>query len=127
MGKKAVEVKMSLDNFVPSVFGDSNQIEQVLMNLLVNAGDAMPTGGTLSVSTSMVDLGDKASSVHPLLVPGKYILLSISDTGTGIPDEIKDKIFDPFFTTKEPGKGTGLGLAMVYGIVKEHKGVIGVK
>ena len=126
--KKNVEIKASANNTIPCINADSNQLEQVLMNLFVNAMDAMPNGGTIIVTTEYLNLEERAAKLmHPLLQAGKFVLLKVSDTGTGIPDEIKDKIFNPFFTTKEAGKGTGLGLAMVYGIVKEHKGVIGVK
>lgn len=125
--KKNIEIRLRTESVFPPVVGDSNQLEQVVMNLLVNAGDAMPNGGTITIETGAVNLQRDASAVHPLLSPGKYVLLRITDTGTGIPDEIKDRIFDPFFTTKGPGKGTGLGLAMVYGIIKEHSGAITVK
>ena len=127
MTKKNVEIKMEIDNTIPPIEGDANQLEQVVMNIMVNAGDVMPKGGVITIATSAVDLERDAGSVHPLLAPGKYVVLKISDTGPGIPEEIRDKIFDPFFTTKGPGKGTGLGLAMVYGIVKEHHGVINVR
>lgn len=123
--KRNIGIKTEIDNTIFPINGDANQLEQVIMNLIVNAGDAMTKGGLLTITTTAADLKD-APSVHPLLTPGKYVVLKISDTGTGIPDEIRDKIFDPFFTTKGAGKGTGLGLAMVYGIVKEHKGVINV-
>jgi signal transduction histidine kinase len=124
MAKKNVQIKMDINENIPTINGDNNQLEQVIMNLLVNAGDAMPEGGAIIISTSLADLEKGALHVHPLLKPGKYVVLKISDKGTGIPEEIKDRIFDPFFTTKELGKGTGLGLAMVYGIVKELKGII---
>jgi PAS domain S-box-containing protein len=127
MTKKNVAIRMELDRTLQSIEGDANQLEQVVMNIIVNAGDAMPDGGAIAVATSTVDLGRDATSVHSLLLPGKYVVLKISDTGPGIPEEIRDRIFDPFFTTKGPGKGTGLGLAMVYGIVKEHQGVIDVR
>ncbi len=124
--KKKVNIKMDLDSTIPFIQGDGNQMSQVIMNLLINARDAMPGGGTVVVKTFPVNLKHDAYLVHPLLNPGKYVVLRISDTGTGIPDNIKDRIFEPFFTTKTNAKGTGLGLAMVYGIVKEHKGVINV-
>jgi two-component system cell cycle sensor histidine kinase/response regulator CckA len=124
MGKKGIRLKIETDSTIPPFDGDPNQIEQVIMNLLVNAGDAMPDGGDLSITTSERELGTGAFLVHPLLSPGRYVVLRISDTGTGIAKQVRDKIFDPFFTTKETGKGTGLGLATVYGIVKDHKGVI---
>ncbi len=127
MAKKNIVIKTDIDNGIPSIDGDANQLEQVVMNIMVNAGDVMPNGGVISISTSPAEFQRDANSVHPLLSPGKYVILRISDTGPGIPHEIRNMIFDPFFTTKEPGKGTGLGLAMVYGIVKEHQGVIDVR
>ncbi len=123
---RKVAIKMETGDNIPCIHGDSNQMEQVLMNLFVNAMDAMPDGGTIIIGTEFVEI-ERNNHVHPLLSSGKYILIKVTDTGTGIPEEIKDKIFNPFFTTKGPGMGTGLGLAMVYGIVKEHKGVLNVK
>ncbi len=127
MTKKNVAIKTVIEQALPPIEGDASQLEQVVMNIIVNAGDVMPKGGVITVTTATADLEKNADSVHPFLVPGRYVVLRISDTGPGIPDEIRDKIFDPFFTTKDPGKGTGLGLAMVYGIVKEHQGVIDIR
>lgn len=127
MANKKIDIKIEIDNSIPAINGDSNQLEQVIMNLILNASDAMPDGGAITIKTSFANLGDEATRIHSLLSPGRYVVLTISDTGKGIPDEIKSRIFDPFFTTKGPGKGTGLGLAMVYGIVKEHRGVINVE
>lgn len=127
MDNKNIDIKMEINDSIPAINGDSNQLEQVIMNLVLNAADAMPGGGIVTIKTSFANLGNEATRIHPLLSPGRYVELTISDTGTGIPEEIKSRIFDPFFTTKDRGKGTGLGLAMVYGIVKEHKGVINVK
>jgi CheY-like chemotaxis protein len=105
---------------------DPDQIHQVIMNLVVNARDAMPDGGTLSIATKDVVLPETATPSHPDAVPGHYVLLSITDTGTGIEETILDNIFEPFFTTKEPGKGTGLGLSTVYGIVRQSGGWLDV-
>ncbi|HXX53606.1 MAG TPA: PAS domain S-box protein, partial [Thermodesulfovibrionales bacterium] len=127
MVKRNIAVKVSYDEGIPPVSGDSNHIEQVIMNLMVNAADAMPEGGTITVTTSFRDLQKGAMHIHPLLSPGKYVSLKVSDTGVGIPEAIRSNIFDPFFTTKKHGKGTGLGLAMVYGIVKEHRGAINLE
>ena len=124
--KKKAVLKVEMTNNIPIVKGDSTQLEQVIMNLVMNAADAMPEGGAITLSTSLKNIAKNDVSIHPLLTPGKYVCLRVSDTGTGIPDEIIDNIFDPFFTTKGPGKGTGLGLAIIYGIVREHNGVITV-
>jgi signal transduction histidine kinase len=105
---------------------DRSMIEQMLMNLAINARDAMPDGGQLTITTSNVMLDNKAASALELS-PGAYIHLTVSDTGSGIPKDVLPKIFDPFFTTKEIGKGSGLGLSMVYGIVKQHGGTISVE
>ncbi|MEW6001905.1 MAG: ATP-binding protein, partial [Nitrospirota bacterium] len=124
---KRIELRVDLGNIAPVVEGDPNQMEQVLMNLIVNARDAMPDGGIISVKTYLTEVRKGISDMPSYILPGRYIVLSISDTGHGIPKEIINRIFDPFFTTKERGKGTGLGLAMVYGIVKDYKGYITVQ
>ena len=97
----------------------------MLLNLCVNAKDAMPQGGTITISTENLDIDEQYCDLHQVESgPGKYLVLSVQDTGTGIAEEHRSQIFEPFFTTKEIGKGTGLGLAMVYGIVKHHGGFI---
>jgi len=108
------------------VVGDSTQLYQVLMNLAINARDAMPSGGTLTIDLQNVMLSEQEANLHFGAVPGMYVALSVKDTGTGIPQEMINRIFDPFFTTKAPGKGTGLGLSSALSIVKSHGGFIDV-
>ena len=125
---KRVGLKINLSENMHVIEGDPNQLEQVVMNLMVNARDAMPDGGLITIKTGVIEIGRNGFiNTSAYIKAGKYILMSVSDTGCGIPAEIRDRIFDPFFTTKEKGKGTGLGLASVYGIVKDHKGYISVQ
>jgi PAS domain S-box-containing protein len=108
------------------VHADSQQIEQVLMNLATNARDAMPRGGTFTVRTEQVHLNESFTAAHGFGKPGAYGTITVSDTGKGMDEETRKRLFEPFFTTKEVGKGTGLGLAVVYGIIKQHDGFINV-
>jgi PAS domain S-box-containing protein len=121
-----IELKVSLAHANPTVLADITQIDQILMNLTTNARDAMPKGGTMRIETGIVTLDEEFIALHGYGEPGKYALLSVSDTGTGMNDKTREHIFEPFFTTKEVGKGTGLGLSSVYGIVKQHSGYITV-
>jgi PAS domain S-box-containing protein len=124
---KAIQAQVKVQENLWAIMGDPTQLHQVLMNLAVNARDAMPNGGTLNFAAENVLLGEEDAKKHGAAKPGCYVMMSVTDTGTGISREILDKIFDPFFTTKEQGKGTGLGLSTVMGIVKGHKGFLQVQ
>ena len=121
-----IELRISLDPALGSVKADPGQIEQVIMNLAVNARDAMPQGGKLNIETGNTELDDEYALHHPPMTPGRYVLLAVTDGGMGMSQETKTRIFEPFFTTKELGKGTGLGLSTVYGVVKQSGGYIWV-
>jgi len=121
-----VELHTRLAPDLPSIRADAGQLEQVLMNLVVNARDAMPTGGRLLIETAPVEVGDEYRHQRPEGQAGKFVLLSVTDTGVGMDEETQAHIFEPFFTTKDVGEGTGLGLATVYGIVKQSGGFIWV-
>ncbi|MCU0662580.1 MAG: ATP-binding protein [Myxococcota bacterium] len=121
-----IEFEMALWPNLGSTLADPGKLEQVLMNLVVNARDAMPKGGRLRLETSHLELDESASSIVPSIEPGRYVCLAVSDTGCGMDKETMARIFEPFFTTKAPGKGTGLGLPTVYGIVKQSGGGIAV-
>jgi signal transduction histidine kinase/ActR/RegA family two-component response regulator len=121
---KMIEIELRLAEGLRVVNADPVQMQQMLMNLAINAKDAMPEGGRLLIETKNVSLDEEYCQAHVGATPGEYVLLTISDTGHGMDRKTLTRIFEPFFTTKEPGKGTGLGLAVVYGVVKSHDGHI---
>ncbi len=121
---RTIELRTNIAKDLKTVFADPTQLHQILMNLCVNARDAMPKGGHLLITAANVDIDETFARMYPGTHPGEYVLITVGDTGVGIPKEIQDKIFEPFFTTKEIGKGTGLGLSTVLAIVKDHKGFI---
>jgi PAS domain S-box-containing protein len=123
---KNIQLVVKCDPKLPTVEGDATQLHQILLNLCVNARDAMPHGGTLTLEAQRGEVDAVYASSMPDATPGKYLCLRVRDTGSGIPPEILDRIFDPFFTTKSPDKGTGLGLSTVMGIVKGHGGFLQV-
>lgn len=125
--REDIELSTRLTPDDTTVMADSVQVEQVLMNLVTNARDAMPGGGTLTISSSIEELNEDVIASHRGGNPGSYVRLSIADTGAGMDERTRERIFDPFFTTKEMGKGTGLGLASAYGLIKQHKGFIEVE
>jgi len=121
-----IEFRVSLGRALWAIEADSDQMVQMLMNLCVNARDAMPQGGTLTIATGNFTVEKRGVAGRSYIAPGDYVWLSVTDTGTGINKDMQEQIFEPFFTTKEVGKGTGLGLAMVYGVVKQSGGYVWV-
>ena len=119
-----IELSIVPDRSIHRVKLDPGQFEQIVINLAVNARDAMPRGGHLTVETSQVELDDIYAAEHVAVVPGQYVLVTVSDTGRGMTREVRERVFEPFFSTKSKDQGTGLGLSTVYGIVKQHGGSV---
>jgi two-component system cell cycle sensor histidine kinase/response regulator CckA len=122
--RENIGIEIRISPSLSLIRADAGQIEQVLLNLSINAQNAMPDGGILTIEAKDIDLDYSYTAKHPEIIPGSYVMLSVSDTGIGISEHMLQHIFDPFFTTKELGKGTELGLSTVYGIVKQHGGSI---
>src|SRR5262245_64469427 len=123
---KYIEITFSIETELWAVSGDATQLHQVVMNLCVNARDAMPDGGKLRIEAENVEIDEHYARMNVEAKPGKYVSIGVIDTGLGIPEQNLTKIFDPFFTTKEHGQGTGLGLSTVAGIVRSHGGFVNV-
>ena len=124
---KDIEIQTALAEDLWTVRADPTQIDQVLMNLCINSRDAMPKGGRISIETRNAEFSEEDCRRTSALQPGRFAELRVSDTGSGMDAAVRERIFEPFFTTKGPGKGTGLGLATVYGIVKQHNGFVQVE
>ena len=120
--REDVEIQTSLDPELLSAFADPAQLESAILNLALNAQDAMPEGGRITITTANALLGSGYQAEHPEVKPGDYVVVAVTDNGEGMPPEVRERVFEPFFTTKEVGKGTGLGLSMVYGFIKQSNG-----
>jgi PAS domain S-box-containing protein len=124
--RENIEVRVNLDPHLLHAYADPAQLESAALNLALNAQDAMPEGGTLSISTEDAVLDQEYQEGHPEVLPGRYVLITVTDNGTGMPPEVRERVFEPFFTTKGVGKGSGLGLSMVYGYMKQSNGHVAV-
>jgi len=124
--REDIEIKTTFDAELWAAFADPAQLESAVLNLALNAQDAMPGGGALTITTANLPLDDHYQSMHPEVRPGQYVMIAVTDNGEGMPKEVLDRVFEPFFTTKEVGKGSGLGLSMVYGFAKQSNGHVAI-
>ncbi|WP_321472567.1 PAS domain S-box protein [uncultured Paludibaculum sp.] len=124
--REDIEIRTTLDNQLVPAFADAAQLESAILNLALNAQDAMPDGGTLTISATNATLDPRYQDEHPEVLPGMYVLVQITDDGVGMTPEVRERVFEPFFTTKEVGKGSGLGLSMVYGFIKQSNGHVAI-
>ncbi|HEU0070309.1 MAG TPA: PAS domain S-box protein [Alphaproteobacteria bacterium] len=124
--RENIAIRIEVEEGLWAAFADPGQLESAILNLSLNAQDAMPSGGSLTIATQNIRLDDGYQALNPEVPPGRYILIAVTDTGTGMPPEVKARVFEPFFTTKEVGKGSGLGLSMVYGFVKQSNGHVSI-
>jgi PAS domain S-box-containing protein len=124
--REDIEIRTSLEKDLREGFADSAQLESAILNLALNAQDAMPAGGTLTIATASAHLDERYRHRHPEVVPGNYVMISLTDDGEGMTEEVRERVFEPFFTTKDVGKGSGLGLSMVYGFVKQSNGHVAI-
>jgi PAS domain S-box-containing protein len=121
-----IEIRVSLDPELATAFADTGQLENAILNLVINAKDAMPNGGTISITTANITLDERYAEHHPEVHPADYIMIAVTDDGHGMPKDVLEHVFEPFFTTKDVGKGSGLGLSMVYGFVKQSSGHVAI-
>jgi CheY-like chemotaxis protein/two-component sensor histidine kinase len=124
--REDLDIKLDFDPDIPQAFADTAQLESAILNLALNAQDAMAGGGRLTTTTASASLDAQYQRLHPEVRPGDYVLIAITDTGTGMSKDVLERVFEPFFTTKEVGKGSGLGLSMVYGFVKQSNGHVSI-
>ena len=124
--RENVAIRIEVEDGLWSAFADPGQLESAILNLSLNAQDAMPNGGSLTIATENMALDSSYQTLNPEVPPGRYVMIAVTDTGTGMPPEVKARVFEPFFTTKEVGKGSGLGLSMVYGFVKQSNGHVSI-